>query len=116
MLKTHNCGELREQNDGHEVVLAGWVHRRRDQGGLIFIDLRDRWGITQVVVDESVSPDAHAIANGVRSEFVLQVKGTVRIRPEGTQNPELETGMIDVVAHDITQLNASKTPPFLYQP
>jgi len=112
MLKTHNCGELREQNDGHEVVLAGWVHRRRDQGGLIFIDLRDRWGITQVVVDESVSPDAHAVANGVRSEFVLQVKGTVRIRPEGTQNPELETGMIDVIAHDITQLNASKTPPF----
>lgn len=112
MLKTHNCGELREQNDGHEVVLAGWVHRRRDQGGLIFIDLRDRWGITQVVVDESVAPDAHAIANGVRSEFVLQVKGTVRIRPDGTQNPELETGMIDVVAHEIELLNASKTPPF----
>lgn len=112
MLKTHNCGELREQNDGHEVVLAGWVHRRRDQGGLIFIDLRDRWGITQVVVDESVAPDAHVIANGVRSEFVLQVKGTVRIRPDGTQNPELETGMIDVVAHEIELLNASKTPPF----
>ncbi len=112
MLKTHNCGELREQNDGHEVVLAGWVHRRRDQGGLIFIDLRDRWGITQVVVDESMSSEAHAIANGVRSEFVLQVKGTVRIRPAGTENNELETGMIDVVAHDIKQLNASKTPPF----
>lgn len=112
MLKTHNCGELREQHDGLTVVLAGWVHRRRDQGGLIFIDLRDRWGITQVVIDESQSVEAHRVASDARAEYVLQIKGTVRIRPEGTENDELETGKIDVFAHEIKLLNESKTPPF----
>lgn len=112
MLKTYNCGELRPTHDGQEVVLAGWVNIRRDQGGLIFIDLRDRWGITQVVVNQEDAPVAHAVASGARNEYVLQVKGRVRIRPEGTTNSRLDTGEIEVVAHEINLLNASKTPPF----
>ena len=112
MMKTHTCGELREKDAGTPVRLAGWVNRRRDQGGLIFIDLRDRWGITQVVVDLEASPAAHAIANSARNEYVLQVCGNVRIRPEGTANPDLATGDIDIVADDIAILNQSRTPPF----
>lgn len=112
MLKTQTCGELRSEHDGQSVLLAGWVHRRRDQGGLIFIDLRDRWGITQVVVNQETAPEAHAVASGARNEYVLQVKGAVRIRPEGTANDELETGAIEVVASEIVLLNAAKTPPF----
>ncbi len=112
MMKTHTCGELREGNAGIVVQLAGWVNRRRDQGGLIFIDLRDRWGITQVVVDLEAAPNAHAIADNVRNEYVLRVQGTVRIRPEGTANPDLATGDIDIVADEIEILNRSHTPPF----
>jgi aspartyl-tRNA synthetase len=112
MLKTHNCGELRGEHAGQQVTIAGWVNRRRDQGGLIFIDLRDRWGITQIVVDQARMPEAHKVASNSRGEFVLQVKGTVRIRPEGTNNPDLETGDIEIVTDEINLLNASKTPPF----
>ena len=112
MMKNRTCGELRSEHAGETVTLAGWVHRRRDQGGLIFIDLRDRWGIVQVVADMDSATDAHQIASNVRNEYVLQVKGTVRIRPEGTENLDLPTGQIDVVADEITMLNASKTPPF----
>ncbi|MCY4466578.1 MAG: aspartate--tRNA ligase [Chloroflexi bacterium] len=112
MMKTHTCGELREKDAGIIVQLAGWVNRRRDQGGLIFIDLRDRWGITQVVVDLEAAPAAHAIADSVRNEYVLRVHGTVRIRPEGTANPDLATGDIDIVADEIEILNRSHTPPF----
>jgi aspartyl-tRNA synthetase len=112
MLKLQTCGELRPDHAGVQVTLAGWVFRRRDQGGLIFIDLRDRWGITQVVIDQSDAPIAHAVASEVRNEYVIQVKGTVRIRPEGTNNAELETGDIEVVAQEIVLLNASKVPPF----
>lgn len=112
MLKTHNCGELRVEHDGQVVTLAGWVNRRRDQGGLIFIDLRDRWGITQVVVNQETTPDAHNVASDSRSEYVLQVVGKVRRRPEGTSNPELETGDVEVLADEIILMNASKTPPF----
>lgn len=112
MLKTHNCGELRPAQEGQTVMLAGWVNRRRDQGGLIFIDLRDRWGITQIVIDQTVSPQAHAVANEARSEYVLQIEGDVRQRPEGTVNPDLATGQIEVAARSIQILNASKTPPF----
>ena len=112
MMKTHTCGELREKDAGTPVSLAGWVNRRRDQGGLIFIDLRDRWGITQVVVDLELAPEAHAIADSARNEYVLRVVGKVRIRPEGTANPELPTGDIDIVADEIVILNESRTPPF----
>ncbi len=112
MMKTHRAGELRPSHDGEQVTLAGWVNRRRDQGGVIFIDLRDRWGVVQVVFNQEESPEAHAIANDVRREYVLQVQGYVRIRPEDTANPDLATGEIEVMAQDVTVLNASKTPPF----
>lgn len=112
MMKTHTCGELREKDAGISVSLAGWVNRRRDQGGLIFIDLRDRWGVTQVVADLEGAPDAHAVADSVRNEYVIKVTGKVRIRPEGTANPELPTGEIDIVADSIEILNEAKTPPF----
>ena len=112
MMKTHTCGELRLKDVGTEVTMAGWVNRRRDQGGLIFIDLRDRWGITQIVVDLESAPAAHAVADSARNEYVLQVCGLVRVRPEGTANPDLATGEIDIVAADIILLNPSRTPPF----
>lgn len=112
MMKTHTCGELRLNDAGKPVQLAGWVNRRRDQGGLIFIDLRDRWGITQVVVDLELAPEAHAVADSARNEYVLKVNGNVRIRPEGTANPELATGDIDIIADEIVILNPSRTPPF----
>ncbi len=110
MIKTHTCGELRPEHAGQTVTLAGWVNRRRDQGGLIFIDLRDRWGITQVVVDAEHSAGAHTVASDARSEYVLKITGQVRIRPEGTANEELVTGEIDVMADGIEVLNPSKTP------
>ncbi|RPJ63273.1 MAG: aspartate--tRNA ligase, partial [Dehalococcoidia bacterium] len=112
MLKTHNCGELRAGNIGQRVTLAGWVHRRRDHGGLIFIDLRDREGLTQVVFNPEVSSDTHTIATGLRSEYVIQVIGEVSKRPEGTENRKLPTGEIEVVASTIKIFNTSKTPPF----
>jgi aspartyl-tRNA synthetase len=112
MLKTQNCGELRRENAGETVTLAGWVNRRRDHGGLIFLDLRDRWGTTQVVADPAQSPQAHAVAQEARGEYVLQVKGHVRLRPEGLNNPDLDTGDIEVVADAIEILNPAKTPPF----
>jgi aspartyl-tRNA synthetase len=112
MMKSHTCGELRESHAGQQITLAGWVNRRRDQGGLIFIDLRDRWGITQVVVDRNDAPNAHDNASQARNEYVIQVVGNVRIRPQGSENKELETGSIEVVASDITILTEAKTPPF----
>ncbi len=112
MLKTHNCGELNKANAGMMVELAGWVDRRRDLGGLVFIDLRDRSGIVQVIFDPDVSEAVHKAADEMRSEYVVQVKGTVRVRPEGTVNPRLPTGEIEVTARDAVILNASKTPPF----
>ncbi|MCS7282995.1 MAG: aspartate--tRNA ligase [Anaerolineae bacterium] len=112
MLKTHTCGELRAHHIGQEVTLAGWVHRRRDHGGLIFIDLRDRWGIVQVIADPAHSPAAHQIADRVRQEYVLQVRGKVRARPPGLVNPRMETGEIEVLADEVVILNPAKTPPF----
>lgn len=113
MLRTHTCGELRAENVGEEVTLAGWVNRRRDHGGLIFIDLRDRYGITQVVFNPSGAPQAHAVAADVGNEWVLQVTGAVVRRPAGQENPNMPTGDIDVVAREVTVLNPSRTPPFV---
>ena len=97
MLKDHNCGELRIKDIGKTVTLAGWVNRRRDMGGVIFVDLRDKDGITQVVVDASQSEDAFEVAESIRPEFVIQVKGTVSQRPKGQENPKMETGDVEVL-------------------
>jgi len=112
MLRTSTCGELTAARAGETVVLAGWVHRRRDHGGLIFVDLRDRYGRTQVVFDPSDSPAAHAVAEGLKAEFVLQVEGQVERRPEGMANPDLATGEIEVHATSATILNPSRVLPF----
>jgi len=112
LLKTKECGELREESIGSQPTLTGWVSRRRDHGGVIFVDLRDRSGIVQVVFDPETSPEAYEIADQFRSEWVVQVKGTVRVRPPGSENPAMETGMIEVSADETTVLNPSLTPPF----
>ena len=112
MLKTHGCGTLRATHAGETVTLAGWVHRRRDHGQLIFIDLRDRDGIVQVVVRPDDNPDAYATANEVRGEYVLRIEGEVVERSEATRNPNLSTGDVEVVANSVEVLNAAKTPPF----
>lgn len=110
--RTHTCGELRESNIGQSVVLNGWVDTRRDLGGLIFIDLRDRYGITQIVFEPSLSEEAHNLAKELRSEFVISVEGTVGKRPLETDNPSLPTGHIDVMAKKLVILNHAKTSPF----
>ena len=112
MLKTHSCGELTKKNVGGEVTLAGWVDRRRDHGGLIFIDLRDKEGVTQVVFNPESAPECHKVANKMRGEYVVRVTGKVAPRPEGTENPKLPTGEIEVIASQAFILNSSKTPPF----
>ena len=112
MLKTISCGDVRAEHIGKTVTLAGWVHRRRDHGGLIFIDLRDREGIVQVVFNPDNAQDIHAIAESLRNEWVVQVTGTVTARPEGTENPNMATGEIEVAAEQVRVLNESKTPPF----
>ena len=113
MLKTHSCGELRLENEGEIVTLAGWVNRRRDMGGVIFIDLRDRDGKTQVVVDSGRTADGFAAAEQIRSEYVIQVTGQVAKRPSGQENDNLATGAIEVLASEVTVLNPAKNPPFL---
>ncbi len=112
MLKTHTCGQLRRTDVGQKVTLAGWVHRRRDHGNLVFVDLRDRFGITQVVFNPSVSFAAHSAVAGVRNEYVLRVTGTVALRPEGLENPKMATGEIEVLAQEVEILNEAKTPVF----
>jgi aspartyl-tRNA synthetase len=110
--RTHTCGELRAVDVGITARLAGWVHRRRDHGPLIFLDLRDRHGITQIVIDKGDAPAAHAVASRVRSEFVVEATGTVAARVAGTENPRLPTGAIELQATDIRILSEAKTPPF----
>lgn len=110
-MRSHKCGELNTQHLGQTVALCGWVHRRRDHGGVIFIDLRDRAGLVQVVFDPDAA-DSFAIAEQVRSEYVLRIEGVVRERPEGTHNPNMFTGQIEVLGKHIEVLNESETPPF----
>jgi len=110
--RTVACGEVSEAQVGQEVTLNGWVNRNRDQGGIAFLDLRDRTGLVQVVADGGVAPDALQVAERVRSEYCLSVRGTVRRRPEGTENPNLKTGTVEVAAREIEILNPAKTPPF----
>ena len=112
MLKDIPCGEVTEGHVGSIVTLAGWVHRRRLHGGVVFIDLRDRSGIVQLVFNPEISPGAHQVAEQVRSEWVIQVKGLVRLRPEGSENPALSTGAIEVASNEAVVLNQSLTPPF----
>jgi len=110
--RTHTCGELRETHIGQTVTLNGWVDSRRDLGGVIFIDLRDRYGITQIVFEPSYNAIAHEEAKDLRSEWVISVSGIVRRRPDGTENPNLETGLIDVMIDEVTILNKAQVPPF----
>ncbi|HEB97660.1 MAG TPA: aspartate--tRNA ligase [Sedimenticola thiotaurini] len=110
-MRTLYCGQLNASHIGQEVELCGWAHRRRDHGGVIFIDLRDREGLVQVVYDPDL-PDVFATAEQVRNEFVLRVRGRVRARPEGTVNPDLPTGEVEVLGRDLEILNRSETPPF----
>lgn len=112
MYRTHTCNDLRASQEGAEVTLSGWVHRRRDHGGLIFIDLRDRYGITQVVFDPSHNQEATNGADKVRPEYVIKIQGVVRTRPGGMKNEKLPTGEIEVLAHEVEVLNRSETPPF----
>ena len=111
--RTHFCGELRKEDIGKEVCMMGWVHRRRDHGGLIFIDLRDRTGIGQLALDPDRDPEAHAKAEAVRNEFVVAAIGKVSPRPEGTVNPKMATGEVEVEINEIRILNPAKTPPFM---
>ena len=112
MLKTHNCGELRAAHTGQVVTLAGWVDRYRTHGGVIFVNLRDRSGIVQATFRQDSAPDAFAVAEQARNEWVVQVQGTVQRRPPGLENAEMPTGEVEVVASSAAVLNPSKTPPF----
>lgn len=111
-MKTHHCGELRKSDIAQSITLSGWVHRRRDHGGLIFIDLRDIGGITQLVFDPNVEQKSHKLAHQLRSEWVLQVKGTVIPRSEGMQNPKMKTGDIEIKVEHLEIFSQAKTPPF----
>jgi aspartyl-tRNA synthetase len=113
MYKTHSCGELRATNAGQKVTLAGWVHRRRDHGGVIFLDLRDRYGIVQVTVNPNASRETLEHVANVRMEWVLQVTGIVQKRPAGMENPKMATGEIEIIAESVEVLNQAKTLPFM---
>jgi len=112
LLKTHSCAELRKKNVGQKVTLAGWVHRRRDHGGMAFIDLRDSSGIAQIVFNPQISPEVCQIAGSLRNEYVIQIVGEVVSRPEGTENSKLATGEIEIVVQQADILSRSETPPF----
>ena len=113
MLKrTEYCGRLRTDHIGQPVILNGWVNSYRDHGGLVFVDLRDREGLVQLVFDPEAYPDIHKVARTLRCEWVIGVRGKVRPRGEGMENPRLSTGQIEIAVQEIEVLNASKTPPF----
>ncbi len=111
--RSHNCGQLRASDIGDTVRLAGWVSKRRDHGGLVFVDLRDRFGMTQVALNPQIDEQAHDLAHSVRTEYILQVQGKVAARPDGTVNEKLATGAIEVYADKASILNRSNTPPFV---
>ena len=113
MYKTHRCGEITSDLIGQEITLAGWVHRYRDHGGILFFDLRDRFGIVQVVLDPDLLQDQFKTAEQIRSEWVIQITGVVRARPEGAENPNMATGMVEVAANQVKVLNPSKPLPFV---
>ena len=110
--RTDYCGDLRKEDVGHRVTLMGWVQRRRDLGGLIFVEMRDREGIVQVVFNPEISREVHEKASFLRSEFVIGVIGEIMARPQGTVNPKMKTGEVEVIARELRILNVSKTPPF----
>ncbi|HCP23525.1 MAG TPA: aspartate--tRNA ligase, partial [Dehalococcoidia bacterium] len=112
MLRSADCGSLTGENIGEQVTLAGWIGRRRDHGGIIFLDLRDRSGAVQVVFNPETDAHAASIAEEVRPEWVIQVKGTLSKRPEGSENPAMSTGDVELMADEVTVLNRSLTPPF----
>ncbi|MGE5197028.1 MAG: aspartate--tRNA ligase, partial [Deltaproteobacteria bacterium] len=112
MLRTHTCGELNANNVGEKVTLCGWVATRRDHGKLIFIDIRDRYGLTQVVFVPKESEGAYRTSSDLRNEFVIKVTGIVNKRPPGTVNPKLKTGEVEVLAKELEIINPSLTPPF----
>ena len=113
MYKTHTCGELRATHAGEQVTIAGWVHRRRDHGGVIFLDLRDRYGIVQVTINPNLSKETLEAVSNVRMEWVLQITGAVQKRPAGMENPKMQTGEVEVIAESVEVLNRAKTLPFL---
>ncbi len=110
-MRSHYCGELRAEHIGQEITLTGWVHRRRDHGGVIFLDLRDREGLAQVVFDPD-REESFALADSCRNEYVVKVTGLVRERPAGTINSEMPTGQIEVLGKELELLNKADTPPF----
>ncbi len=112
MLRTHPCGSLNATHIDRTVKLAGWVHTRRDHGNLIFIDLRDRWGVVQLVFNPETNPDTHAKAEKLRTEYAIQAEGKVKRRPKGTENPKISTGEIEILAESLEIFNESPTPPF----
>ncbi len=111
MMRSHYCGQLNESLDGQEITLCGWVHRRRDHGGVIFLDIRDRDGLAQVVFDPDRA-ETFAAADRVRSEYVVKITGKVRLRPAGATNANMASGMIEVLGYELEVLNESETPPF----
>ena len=113
--RTHTCGQLRAADEGKEVTLVGWVHRRRDHGGMVFVDLRDRHGVTQVVLNPQIDATAHELAHALRAEFILTARGKVSRRPAGTVNEKLNTGEIEVYADQARIVSQSKTPPFVIE-
>ena len=115
MIRDKGCGEIRETDVGQNVTLCGWVFRWRDHGGLIFIDLRDRSGIVQIVFSPDVSGEIHERAHDLRSEYVLSVAGEIRKRPEGTENPNLPTGLVEIYVSRLEVLNESLTLPFMIE-
>ncbi len=113
MYRTHTCGELRASHAGQTITLSGWVHRRRDHGGVAFFDLRDRSGLVQITINPDLSKESLDLVANVRMEWVLQIEGIVQLRPDGMQNPKMETGEVEIIAREVKVLNPAKTLPFM---